>query len=84
MLAFLDKVDGKRVVKLNLTNLSKMPKQGYPAILKAFPNIKVLKFKRSFELSNEDAQRIPEYCPLIEVLSIELVHIQRKYQKISF
>jgi hypothetical protein len=78
VLNFLSKVDGKRVVKLNLSNLSKMPKNDYTAVLAACPNLKVLKLKRCFELSDEDAQRIPEFCPLIEVLSIELVHIERK------
>jgi hypothetical protein len=79
VLNFLSKVDGKRVVKLNLSNLSKMPKNDYTAVLAACPNLKVLKLKRCFELSDEDAQRIPEFCPLIEVLSIELVHIERKH-----
>jgi hypothetical protein len=77
VLNFLSKVDGKRVVKLNLSNLSKMPKNDYTVVLAACPNLKVLKLKRCFELSDEDAQRIPEFCPLIEVLSIELVHIEQ-------
>lgn len=69
VLDFFSRVDGGRVKNLKLSQLEELSPSNYPKILRTCPNIRVLKIK-GCNMTNEDAQRIPEFCPRIEVLSL--------------
>jgi hypothetical protein len=69
VLDFFSRVDGGRVKNVKLSQLEELPPGDYPNIFRTCPNIRVIKIK-GCNITNEDAQRIPEFCPRIEVLSL--------------